>query len=369
MKIQQLYINRDVADSSIVKEICSKIPVPARIVEHANLIYEILYQSQDPIALGKQCLYLTKNKGAFIRDCPGTTRYICCNYKILHMGTYCTMDCAYCILQSYFHPPLLQYFVNHEDLLSGLHELFSGKKIFRIGTGEFTDSLIWEEIFPVAQTFISEFSGQSYGVLELKTKTAHVEHLLGLSHQRKTILAWSLNSEKIIGKSEKGTARLRARFHAARKCEAHGYPLAFHFDPLVIYPGCEADYEHVVSELFHYVSPENIVWISLGSFRFMPELKWIIERRFPDSKIIYGEFITGLDGKMRYFKPLRIQLYKKIISSIRKFAPDVLIYFCMEDDDVWKKTLGFSPLDVGGLPRLLDESAAVHCSLQASPHD
>ncbi|MBW2742523.1 MAG: DNA photolyase, partial [Deltaproteobacteria bacterium] len=95
----------------------------------------------------------------------------------------------------------------------------------------------------------------------------------------------------------------------------------------------------------------------------MPSLKSIIKKRFPDSKIIYGEFITGLDGKMRYFKPLRIELYQKIVSCIRSLAPDVLIYFCMEDDEVWKKSLGFIPSERGGLPKMLDETAARHCGL------
>jgi hypothetical protein len=44
----------------------------------------------------------------------------------------------------------------------------------------------------------------------------------------------------------------------------------------------------------------------------MPTLKPIIARRFPASKIVYGEFITGLDNKMRYFKPLRIALYRQM---------------------------------------------------------
>jgi spore photoproduct lyase len=95
----------------------------------------------------------------------------------------------------------------------------------------------------------------------------------------------------------------------------------------------------------------------------MPSLKPIIHKRFPESKIIYGEFITGLDGKMRYFKPLRINLFQKMISWIRELAPEVLIYFCMEDDEVWRKSLGFIPADCGGLPKMLDESAIRVCGL------
>ncbi|MBU4288583.1 MAG: DNA photolyase, partial [Proteobacteria bacterium] len=227
----------------------------------------------------------------------------------------------------------------------------------------FTDSMIWEMWTDLSAFLVSKFSRQSCAVLELKTKTTAIEKLKSLRHNRKTIIAWSLNTTKVIEDEELRTASLAARLKAAAKCEEWGYPLAFHFDPMIIYDGCEEDYRGVIGQLFSHVSSENIVWISLGSFRFMPSLKSIIKKRFPDSKIIYGEFIQGLDGKMRYFKPLRIKLYQNIISHIRSIAPDVLIYFCMEDDEVWKKSLGFIPSECGGLPGMLDESAARHCGL------
>jgi spore photoproduct lyase len=132
---------------------------------------------------------------------------------------------------------------------------------------------------------------------------------------------------------------------------------------MVIYDGCHEDYRRTVGQIFAHVSPENIVWISLGSFRFPPDLKPIIETRFADSKIVYGEFISGLDGKMRYFKPLRIDLYRRIVDAIRAHAPDVLIYFCMEDDAVWRKTFGFVPQERGGLPQMLDEASMRVCGL------
>jgi spore photoproduct lyase len=279
------------------------------------------------------------------------------------MGSFCTMDCSYCILQTYFHPPVLQYFVNHDNLLEELDGLFLKKSITRIGTGEFTDSMIWDSWTDLSRLLVNRFSKQSKAVLEFKTKTAAVTSLKSLAHHRKTIVSWSLNTPRVIKSEERHTASLSARLRAASKCESWGYPLGFHFDPLIIYDGCEEDYRHVLKQLFAHVSPENIVWISLGTFRFMPALKPVIQKRFPGSKIIYGEFISGLDGKMRYFKPLRIELYRKIVSVIKEYAPEVTIYLCMEDDETWQKSLGFVPSDDGGLPKILDESAAKHCGL------
>ncbi len=364
MTISKLYIDQHVAHLPQVISIRSRLNIPSETVEDSQNVFKAVSCSHDPIQAGKRLLFLTGNKGAFIKNCPGTRAYTCCGYKILHIGTYCTMDCSYCILQAYFHPPVLQYFVNYDDLWRDLERLFLEKTVSRIGTGEFTDSMIWESWTDQSSLLIKKFSQQAHAVLELKTKTTAIDRLKQITHNRKTIAAWSLNTNAVIQNEERETTSLSERLNAAAQCQSWGYPLAFHFDPMVIYDGCEEDYIVVVEQIFSHVSSENIVWISLGSFRFMPDLKPLIQQRFPESKIIYGEFIQGLDGKMRYFKPLRIGLYKKVVSRIREIAPDVLIYFCMEDDEVWEKSLGFIPAEQGGLSKMLDKSAVRHCGLE-----
>jgi spore photoproduct lyase len=350
MRISKLFINRQVAEHPMTRSIQSRLKLTAKTVQNAQQVYEAVSSAPDPVRQGKETLYLTRNRGAFLKTCPGTRHYTCCDYQILHIGSFCHMDCTYCVLQTYFHPPILQYFVNHEDLMAELDTVLgkSTNKIRRIGTGEFTDSLIWELWTDVSRLLVQRFAAQRHAVLELKTKTTAIERLQNLNHNHKTIAAWSLNTSHIIHTQERATASLTARLRAAAGCETWGYPLAFHFDPLILYDGCEADY----------------VWISLGTLRFPPSIKTVIQKRFPDSKIIYEEFIKGPDGKMRYFKPLRINLYRKIIACIRDHAPEAVVYLCMEDDEVWRKSLDFIPADVGGLPHMLDVSAARHCDLK-----
>ncbi len=366
MILKKLFIERAVVDYPETLVIQKRISLEPEIVDDARAVFDYVSSAADPIQKGKETLFLTRNQGAFVRNCPGTSYYTCCDYEILHVGTFCTMDCAYCILQAYFHPPVLQYFVNHDTLLQELKTLFSTPSIHRIGTGEFTDSLIWQHWTNLNKRLIKTFASQTGAVLELKTKAVCVDALKHLDHNRKTIMAWSLNTPRVMESEERNTASLKARLKAAAQCQSWGYPLAFHFDPMVIYDGCETDYRKVVEMLFSTVSADNIVWISLGTFRFMPQLKPTIENRFPDSTMVYGEFIPGMDGKMRYFKPLRIALYQQVISAIRSFAPDVPLYFCMEDDDVWQQSMGFIPDKPGGLGRMLDESAVNHCNLNPS---
>mgnify|MGYP006281864631 FL=1 len=364
MRIQTLYIDQAVADQPLCETIAARLGLTPEPVTSPEAAYRYVAAASDPVAAGKRSLLLTRNKGAFIRPCPGTSYYTCCNYMILHIGTFCVMDCAYCILQSYFHPPLLQYYVNQSDMTAALDEVFAKGKIRRIGTGEFTDSLIWETADPISAKLIRKFAGQDQAILEIKSKSVQIAHLLDLPHNRKTIMAWSLNTEPVVAREERGTASLDARLRAASQCQDRGYPLAFHFDPLILYPGCETDYLAMLDRLFNTIDPSGIVWISLGSFRFMPDLKPIVQARFPASKMIYGEFIKGLDGKMRYFKPQRLALYRRLVGRIQRDAPQVTAYFCMEDDEAWQQAFGFTTAEKGGLPAMLDRAAVRHCGLR-----
>lgn len=363
MQLSKLYIDENVAHSKEALSIQSYLGISSAVINDIQEIYSVVRASEDPVKKGKSILYLTENKGTFVKRCPGTKCYRCCGYKVMSIGMFCSMDCSYCILQTYFHPPLLQFYINWKDLWRELDDLFKEPSITRIGTGEFTDSLIWEDVCELNELLIEKFSSQSSAVLELKTKTTSIEKIKSLNHNKKTIIAWSVNTESVIRTEERQTSSLSERLEAAAKCQSYGYPIAFHFDPMIIYDGCEEEYRQVIHQIFSSVSLENIVWISLGSFRFMPGLKGIIENRFKNSTIVYGEFISGMDGKMRYFKPIRIELYRKIVTWIKEIAPDLLVYLCMEDDEVWQKAFGFTPSDYGGLSRMLDKKAIKHCGL------
>jgi DNA repair photolyase len=363
MKIKKLFADKEIALSDETKLIQERTGLEIEIVKNENRIFDWVNSTKDPILKGKTCLYLTQNRGAVIKDCPGTSYYTCCDYTILHTGTFCTMDCSYCILQAYFHPPLLRYFVGKKRISDALDSVFQQNKIFRIGTGEYTDSLIWEEISDQPSFLVRKFAHQNNAILELKTKTVNIDSLKSIDHNVKTVIAWSLNTEAVIKSEERGTSSLKERFEAAKKVESWGYKLAFHFDPVVIYDGCIEDYKKVIKTIFDYVSPNNILWISIGSFRFMPHLKPVIAKRFSESKICYGEFILGLDNKMRYFKPMRIAVYKEIVSQIKKYAPEIIAYFCMEDEKVWEESFGFFPGRENELGAMLDKSAVEHCNL------
>jgi spore photoproduct lyase len=224
--------------------------------------------------------------------------------------------------------------------------------LLRIGTGELTDSLAMDHITEMSKLLVPRFARENGVLFELKTKSNRIQNLLDLDHGGRTVVAWSLNPQSLIDREEPGTASLEDRLHAAKQCQEAGYKLAFHFDPLIYYPNWHTEYPEVVENLFSIIDPGHISWISLGTFRYPPSLKPIIRERFPESKIIYEDFIQGQDGKMRYIKPLRVEMYSTLLSKIQSYAPDVFIYLCMESKDVWEKVFGWTPKTTAGLARM-----------------
>ncbi len=355
-----------------VEESCLDLDYTREILERAKLPYSVIADRDDPQGIageypdnliqGKRHLLLSQNRGHFFKPCPGTKEYRCCDYQVLNIGMGCPMDCVYCILQAYLNKPWLTFFVNIEKLFQEMKTAFAAEpdRFFRIGTGEFTDSMALDKFTCLSPKLVEFMAKQKQAVLELKTKSAVIANLENLQHNGRTILAWSLNSPLIMQREEIRTATFDERLNAAAQCAEWGYKLAFHFDPIIDHPGWEKGYEETITKLFQKVPAENIVWISLGALRYLPSLKTIGTSRFPGSRIFYHEFIEGLDNKKRYFRPSRVRLYKHIYQLLKRYTvPSTCIYFCMESDEIWQEVMGYAPEEKGGIPAMLDRTVHI----------
>jgi spore photoproduct lyase len=256
------------------------------------------------------------------------------------------MDCSYCYLQDYLaHNPALKVFSNVEDLLGEAHELFSRQRrfFFRVGTGEITDSLALDPYIGFSEQIVPFFAEQPNAFLELKTKSDCVENLLHLDPKEKVVVSWSMNPQRVIDQDEHLTASFEERLLAAYRCQQAGYKLGFHLDPIIEYSGWEEDYREMVERIFTVVDYRRIAWVSMGVLRNTPNLKRIMRQRFPSTRLLSGEQVLCPDGKMRYFHPLRVSIYRKMLQWIRNASPTVFVYLCMESREVWEQVFGFSP--------------------------
>jgi len=340
---EKVFVEQAVFDLPYTREILERIPnVPVQVISDSKEIGRFLIEGSDPIAEAKKCLLINSQKGEFVKPCPCTPRYLGCNYYVINLDLNCPMDCSYCILQFYLEHPLITIPVNKVDLWRQLSDFLSANKErrIRIGTGELGDSLAMDHITHRSVELIEFFRRWPKAYLELKTKTTNIGNILKTDPANNIIIAWSLNSESRAEAEEHGAPPVKERIRAAREVVDRGYRVAFHFDPIIYTEDWEKGYKEVIDNLFRKVEATRIAWISIGSLRFPPALKSVIKRRFPQSGIIYEEFIKGLDGKNRYFKPKRMEMYRKIVNWMQqKGGENLPLYFCMESCEIWEKCL------------------------------
>jgi len=342
----ELVVERGSESSSVFNNLRSTLPqVPVKIVEDVHFAATD-GRTVDPFGTAKRKLFLTRHKGEFFKKCPGSDGQVCCNYFVINFASNCPMDCSYCYLQEYLSDNAsLKVFSNIGDLIDEADRTLRKHRglFFRIGTGEITDSLALEPYTGIVRELIPYFAAQPNVLLELKTKSDCVDTLLDLDPKGRIVVAWSMNPQPVIERDEHGTASFAERLAAARRCQQAGYRLGFHFDPLIEYPDWENDYQSMLEEIFASLDWRKLSWLSLGVLRETPGLKRIIRQRFPRTRLLAGEQVLCPDGKLRYFQPQRIQMYRKMVQWIRQFAPTVQIYLCMESKEVWQQVFGFVP--------------------------
>ena len=368
---ERIIIDKAVVAEPLTEQICEHFSdVPRQVVENFAWHHDEFGTDplRNPLTKGKKTLHLKYFKGKSIKACPGfSNELVCCNYFTLDLIENCPFECTYCILQAFLNKPVITIHANLEEILEQVGRLTSSQPgtLFRVGTGEHSDSLALDHILGVKAHVIRYFAKLPNALLELKTKSKHVDHLLDLPHGGKTVISWSVNPEIIVEQEEHKTARLTERLEAARKVSEAGYKVAFHFDPMINYPEWEKGYQNLVDQIFGSVPPDRIAWISLGALRYISSLKSVVDERFPNSRIFLGEFVPGKDGKMRYLSKIRQRMFRKVQQRIKKLAPRIPTYLCMENSTIWEKTMAYQPQDAKVLEDKLVTSLPERFSVEA----
>ncbi|RMG63007.1 MAG: DNA photolyase [Calditrichaeota bacterium] len=349
MRFKKIFVSEQSAEDAVTRRVLDYFPnVPvAWVSDEAALVHQLAALS---LTEGKRYLWLTRHRGAFIKYCPGATNtaehYRCCNYLVINEAAGCPIECNYCFLQAYVNNPAITVYTNVEDIEAELLALSQANpgRILRVGTGELADSLALDPVVRVAETLASAVEKTPNILLEFKTKSDHVDHLLALKPGN-FVVSWSLNPEWIVQHAEHKSAPLEQRLQAMKRLSDAGFLLGIHFDPIVYYPEWESGYRELIQRIAGHVAADRIAWISLGSFRTPQGLKEQVRVRFPKSPVLIGEQVRTPDGKLRYIKPLRRRMYERVVSWIGRHLGEVFIYFCAESADLWESVLGLQPAD------------------------
>jgi len=295
----------------------------------------------------KRSLRVVRHQGAVLKPCTGrTSSLLCCNLRVITQTVGCPLDCSYCILQDYQNRSQIVVRADPGEILDTLavEAAAHPRRLLRVCTGQVGDSLALEPLVGFAAEAVRRCAELPNVVLELKTKTARVEPLLGLPHRGRTIVSFSLAPPATAAREEHGAASPRERLAAAARAAADGYLVAFHLDPMISAGGeaGAAPFRELLDEVAAAVPAARVAALSLGTVRFLPAMRRTVATRFPGSHVTHGELLPDLDGKLRLLAPLRVELYRAVAAAIRERFPEVFLYLCMEPPRIWQRALGAS---------------------------
>lgn len=331
---QTVFYEADVSGCDLLRRLRVKLP-QARfesISNYTDFVRSQKFTIQD-YNRRWQTFFLVKERYDRYLECPCSRPSRSCGYHIMNAGMGCAFECAYCYLQGYVNAPGIQLPGNLDEILEEFSRYYQPG--MRLGTGQFTDSLIFDHWTGFSRKIIETMRNYPDAEFEFKTKSSCIENILAAVPSQNIVVSWSLNPQNIIDSVEFLTASLSERLSAAARCAKHGYRVGFHFDPIIFYEGWEKDYSKVLENLFSCVSPESIAWISLGCLRMTVKMRQVMEQRFPESSLLFSEQLIGFDGKLRYPRRLRVRAYELMRDKIRSLGgPDVCVYLCMEDDQM-----------------------------------
>lgn len=284
---------------------------------------------------------LQEKKKLGLGYCPvASPKTRCCNLQTLDAVDNCGYGCSYCSIQSFFDGKQISFDEGFADKLNQLK--LDPEKTYHIGTGQSSDSLMWGNSHDVLEAVIQFAHRNPNVILEFKTKSANVSHLLKSELPKNILCTWSLNTETIITQEEHGTASLTKRLEAARAVADRGVVVGFHFHPMVHYKQWKRDYQAVIHRVTDMFNPDEVALVSLGTLTFIKPVIREIRKRGIESQILKLPLINA-QGKLSYPDDLKLKMFSHAYHCFpQDWQKEVFFYLCMEAQELWQPVFGFT---------------------------
>ncbi len=270
--------------------------------------------------------------------CPvASTRTRCCNLMTLDAVENCGFGCSYCSIQSFYRGDTINFDSRFADKLQALE--LDPKRIYHIGTGQSSDSLLWGNRHGALQALVEFAHEHPNVILELKTKSKNISFLLNNDIPANMLCTWSLNTQTVITHEEHQTAPLIDRLNAARKCADRGILIGFHFHPMMLYNAWRADYAQIFEHLLEKFDPSEVALVSLGTLTFTKSVIRTIRSRGVKSKVLQMPLVAT-DGKLSYPETTKLELFRFAYKNLEPWHSQVFFYLCMENPRLWQPVFG-----------------------------
>jgi spore photoproduct lyase len=327
-----------------VERICGLYP-EARVEEHLDTPHSRLrLAGPDPLLLhkaGKRTLVFGELESAvrFAQE-EGNA---CPNYWHFSPYGFCPYGCRYCYLAGtpgVKFSPSVKIYVNLPEMLAGIDRIarrLEAPTAFYLG--KLQDSLALDPLTAYSTVLVPFFAEHPWARLTLLTKSAHVDRLLDLDHRGHSILSWSVNPPEVSAIFEENVPSIDERLEAMRRVAERGYPVRAIMMPIIPVDGWHNAYRAFTKRLLEAAPIQRL---TLGGICIYRSARDLMERKMGTGNRV-SECIDRVspkagDGRARYSRDLRQEVYSVVIETARRLRPDLEIALCLEERVLWERT-------------------------------
>ena len=270
--------------------------------------------------------------------CPvASEKTVCCNLMTIDAVQGCTLGCSYCSIQTFYSDGKVSVDKNLAEKLANIP--LDPSKNYHIGSGQSSDSLVIGNKEGVLDAQLKFARENPNIILEFKTKSNNISHLLKTDLPDNVFVCWSLNPQLFIDHEEHGTASLNQRLQAAKDLSRKGVLVGFHFHPIVYYEGYEDDYKNIVRKVMSMFKPSEVAMISMGTLTFIKPAINKLRSTGLKSKVLQIPMADAV-GKSSYTKEIKKEIFSTVYDQFQPWHKDVFLYLCMEESSVWESVFG-----------------------------
>ncbi len=165
------------------------------------------------------------------------------------------------------------------------------------------------------------------------TKSANITALKSFEPLPNVVVSFSLSPERALKMYDRSTPSLKARLGAIKYYNDRGFKIGLHLDPIIFEEQFEANYTKLIIDILNHVNEDQIEYLSVGVVRFSKDVYREVKQNYPESDLWVGEFVKSFDGKVRYQRPHRLYMLKKVKEiCVSKGIKASKVYLCMEED-------------------------------------
>lgn len=290
-RFSHIYVEKEIVMHPATEQILSLFP-SSRIIRIDDY-RDVFNRSRQSHALQKQHqnLILARKKDGFLYHASPVcqsfdNRYFYYSTSMMN----CIYDCEYCFLKGMYPSGNLVVFVNLEDFFSAVEEKLKRHPVYLCVSYD-TDMLALESIMHNGERW-SQFALDHPDLsIEIRTKGTFSSSWKKIAVNDRVILAFTLSPESVSRKYEHGTPDLSARIAMIQGAMECGYPCRICFDPILVYPGWQRDYENMMDEVLTSLDLSKVKDFSIGSFRISKDYMSTMRRQYPDSAVLQYPYV------------------------------------------------------------------------------